>query len=140
MRAPSDMPRRPARGSGPGRGRTWLVIGAVVLFFLIASLRGIASFYTDYLWFDSLGRSEVWRGVLGAKLALSIIFTSAFFLLMWVNLVIADRLAPAFRPAGPEEEFIERYHELVRGHLGAVRVGASAFLALIAGAGVSSEW
>ena len=95
------MPRRPPRGSNPGRGRTWLVVGGVVLFILITSLRGIASFYTDYLWFDSLGRSEVWQGVLGAKLALSIIFTGAFFLLMWVNLVIADRLAPAFRPAGP---------------------------------------
>jgi uncharacterized protein len=134
------MPRRPVRGSSSGRGRTWLVVGGVVLFILITSLRGIASFYTDYLWFDSLGRSEVWQGVLGAKLALSIIFTGAFFLLMWVNLVIADRLAPAFRPAGPEEEFIERYHELVGGRLGVVRIVASALLALIAGAGVSSEW
>ena len=115
------MPRRPVRGSRPGRGRTWLVVGGVLLFVLITSLRGIASFYTDYLWFDSLGRSEVWRGVLGAKIALSVIFTGAFFLLMWVNLVIADRLAPAFRPAGPEEEFIERYHELVGGRLGLVR-------------------
>ncbi|MEQ1787292.1 MAG: UPF0182 family protein [Acidimicrobiales bacterium] len=140
MRAPSDMPRRPVRGSAPGRGRTWLVVGGVLLFFLITSLRGIASFYTDYLWFDSLGRSEVWEGVLGAKIALSVIFTGAFFLLMWANLVIADRLAPAFRPAGPEEEFIERYHELVGGRLGLVRGVASALLALIAGAGVSSEW
>lgn len=134
------MPRRPTRGSNPGRGRTWLVVGGVVLFILITSLRGIAGFYTDYLWFDSLGQSEVWRGVLGAKLALSIIFTAAFFLLMWVNLVIADRLAPSFRPAGPEEEFIERYQELVGGRLGVVRIVASILLALIAGAGVSSEW
>ena len=73
----------------------------MLLFILITSLRGIASFYTDYLWFDSLGRSEVWRGVLGAKIALSVIFTGTFFLIMWLNLVIADRLAPAFRPAGP---------------------------------------
>ena len=99
MRAESDMPRRPRRASGPGRGRTWLVVGGVLLFVLITSLRGIASFYTDYLWFDSLGRSEVWRGVLGAKIALSVIFTGTFFLIMWLNLVIADRLAPAFRPA-----------------------------------------
>ena len=134
------MPRRPRRGASPGRGRTFLVVGAVVLFFLITSLRGIAGFYTDYLWFDSLGRSEVWRGVLGAKIALSLIFTSAFFLLMWVNLVIADRLAPPFRPAGPEEEFIERYHEIVGGRVGIVRAAASGLLALIAGAGVSSEW
>ena len=129
------MPRRPARGPGPNRGRTFLVVGAVVLFFLIASLRGIASFYTDYLWFDSLGQSDVWQGVLGAKIALSVIFTGAFFLLMWVNLVIADRLAPALRPAGPEEEFIERYHEIVGGRLGVVRAVASVLLALIAGAG-----
>ena len=112
----------------------------MLLFVLITSLRGIASFYTDYLWFDSLGRAEVWRGVLGAKIALSVIFTGAFFLMMWLNLVIADRLAPAFRPAGPEEEFIERYHELVGGRLGLVRGVVSVLLALIAGAGVSSEW
>jgi len=115
-------------------------VGAVVLFFLVTSLRGIAGFYTDYLWFDSLGQSDVWQGVLGAKLALSVIFTGAFFLLMWVNLVIADRLAPPFRTAGPEEEFIERYHEIVGGRIGLVRGAASALLALIAGAGVSSEW
>ena len=74
--------------------------GAVVLLFLVTSLRGIAGFYTDFLWFDSLGRSEVWRGVLGARIALSVIFTGAFFVLMWLNLVIADRMAPPFRPAG----------------------------------------
>jgi hypothetical protein len=131
------MPRRPRSA---GRGRTWLVIGAIVLFFLITSLRGIAGFYTDYLWFESLDRVGVWRGVLGAKAALALIFTGAFFVLMWVNLVIADRLAPPFRPAGPEEEIIERYHEIVGGRTSWVRTGVSALLALIAGAGVSSEW
>ena len=116
------------------------MVGAVVLFVVIASLRGIAGFYTDYLWFDSLNLAGVWRGVLGAKLALAFIFTSAFFLLMWINLVIADRMAPPFRAAGPEEEFIERYHEIVGGHVGWVRAGASILLALIAGPPVSGEW
>ena len=138
MRAPTDMPRRLPRA--PGRGRALLVIGAVLLFFLITSLRGIAGFYTDYLWFDSLGQGDVWRGVLGAKIALALIFTGAFFVLLWINLVIADRLAPPFRPTGPDEEFIERYHEVVGGRTGLVRVITSVVLALIAGAGVSSEW
>ena len=142
MRAPDDLPRRPRRSGrgGRSRGRTWLVVGAVVLFFLITSLRGIASFYTDYLWYDSLGQSAIWRGVLGAKIALSAIFTVAFFVMMWINLVIADRLAPPFRPAGPEDEVIERYHELVGGRVGVVRATVAGLLALIAGAGVSSEW
>src|SRR3546814_4582689 len=59
---------------------------------------------------------------------------------MWANLVIADRLAPPFRPTGPEEELIERYHEVIGGRTGWVRAGVSALLALIAGAGVSGEW
>jgi hypothetical protein len=116
------------------------VVGAVVLFFLITSLRGIAGFYTDYLWFDSLHLAGVWKGVLGAKLALAAIFTVGFFVLMWVNLVIADRLAPPFRPAGPEEEFIERYHEIVGGRASWVRAGTAIVLALIAGPPVSGEW
>lgn len=141
MRPPEDMPRRRARPpKASGRGRTWLIVAAVILFFLVTSMRGIASFYTDYLWFDSLGRSEVWRGVLGAKIALAAIFTAAFFVVMWLNLVIADRLAPPFRPSGPEDEVIERYHELIGGRVGVVRAAISGLLALIAGAGVSSEW
>ena len=49
-------------------------------------------------------------------------------MLLWVNLVIADRLAPAFRPAGPEDELIERYHELVGHRAGLVRIGVVAAL------------
>src|SRR5215204_5285967 len=97
MRAPSDMPRRAPRTASPGRGRTWLVVGGVFLFFLITSLRGIAGFYTDFLWFDSLDRSGVWRGVLGAKVALAVIFMVLFFVLAWANLLIPDRIAPPFR-------------------------------------------
>ena len=138
MRAPTDMPRRQPRL--PGRGRALIVVGVVVLFLLLTSLRGIAGFYTDYLWFQSLHRTNVFRGVLGAKVALAVIFTGAFFVLLFVNLVIADRLAPPFRPTGPDEEFLERYHELVGTHTGWVRAGMSLLLALIAGAGVSSEW
>ncbi len=123
-----------------GRGRAALVIGAVVLFLLITSLRGIAGFYTDYLWFDSLNLAGVWKGVLGAKLALAAIFTLLFFVLTWTNLVIADRMAPPFRPAGPEDEFIERYQELVGGRTRWVRVGVAVMLALIAGPPVAGEW
>ena len=138
MRAPTDLPRR--RSRNPGRGRTILIVAVVALFVLLTSLRGIASFYTDYLWFDSLGRGGVFRGVLGAKILLAVIFTGLFFVILWCNLVIADRLAPPFRPTGPDEEFLERYHDIVDPRMGWVRAGVSLVLALIAGAGVSSEW
>jgi uncharacterized protein len=141
MRAASDMPRRPRRARLPtGRGRTLIIVVVAGLFLLIASLRGLAGFYTDYLWFDSIGQTSVWTGVLGAKAVLALIFTGAFFLLMWVNLLIADRLAPTFRPTGPEEDLADRYRSLVGSRAGAVRVGVSVLFALIAGAGVSTQW
>ncbi len=142
MRRPEDLPRRERRprASGIGRGRIALIVLAVVLVVLFVSLKAIATFYTDYLWFKSVGQTSVWRTVLGTKLALSIVFVGAFFVLMWLNLYIADKLAPRFRPNGPEEEMVERYHELIRGRTALVRTGVSLLFALIAGSPASSEW
>jgi uncharacterized membrane protein (UPF0182 family) len=138
MRVPPDRPtsRRPRI---PGN-RIWIIVIAVILLFLITSLRGIAGFYTDYLWFKELGISSVWRGVLGAKALLSVVFMGLFFAAMWASLAIAERLAPRFRPLGPEDEIVQRYRDLIGPHAGKVRVAVSALFALIAGGGVSSQW
>src|SRR4051812_44057035 len=144
MRAGDDMPRRGRRSTTgqrrSGRGRILLIVAAVGLFLLITTLRSIASFYTDYLWFQSIGQTGVWRGVLGTKLTLAAVFIGMFFALLWVNLLIADRIAPKFRPSGPEEELIERYHELVGRRTGLVRIAVSLLFAVIAGAGASGQW
>src|SRR5437660_11199470 len=113
------LARRPRRS---GRGRILLVVVAIGLFILITTVRSIASFYTGYLWFQSVGQTGVWRGVLGTKLTLAAVFIALFFVLLWINLMIADRIAPKFRPSGPEEELIERYHELVGRRTGLVRI------------------
>ncbi|MEA2828724.1 MAG: uncharacterized protein QOG43_3163 [Actinomycetota bacterium] len=137
MRAPTDLPRR-RRGSTSRR--VALVVIGLALFFLVISLRGIAGFYTDYLWFDEVGLTGVWKGVLGAKVGLGIIFSLIFFAIVWANLAIADALAPTFRPMGPEEQFIERYHEVVGARAGMVRIGVAALFALVAGPGAASQW
>jgi uncharacterized membrane protein (UPF0182 family) len=132
------MPRpRPPR---PNRRRIGILIAASVLFFLLTSLRGIASFYTDYLWFKEVGFTSVWRGVLGAKVLLAAVFTAVFFVGMWASLTIADRIAPRFRPVGPEDELVQRYREAVGPHAAAVRTGVTGLFALIFGLGVSGQW
>lgn len=138
MRAQADMPRRRRRTSG--RGRVLIVVAAVVLFVLFTSLRGVAGFYTDYLWFDNLGLRQVWSGILGAKVLLGVFFTLTFFVLCFVNLTIADKTAPAFRPPGPEDEMLSRYHDLIDRRAWIVRGGVSLLFGLIAGVGVSAEW
>ncbi len=118
------------------------MVGLVVAFILITSLRGIAGFYTDYLWFDSLDLGGVWRGILGAKTALALLFTAVFFVLAYLNLFIADRVAPRLRlaPSSPEDELVERYHEFVGKRAGLLRTVVALFLAIIAGASASSQW
>lgn len=138
MRSPRDMPR--PRLPRPNRRRVGLLAVVSVFFFLLTSMRGVASFYTDYLWFDEVGFTSVWRGVLGAKVLLAAVFTAIFFVGMWASLTIADRIAPRFRPVGPEDELVQRYRDAVGPRAGTVRTGAAALFALIFGLGVSSQW
>lgn len=131
-------------GGGGGRfGRRGRIIAMAVfagLVVLAFSLRGIARFYTDYLWFDALDRTDVWQRVLVAKIALALIFGAAFFALAWVNLWIADRLAPKSRPPGPEEELLSRYHATLGSRTRLVRTVVSLLFTFMVAAGVSSQW
>ena len=134
MRVPTAQPRRRFRLRG------WIIGAVVVLILLLFSLRGLAGFYTDYLWFDSVGQGSTWSELLAAKVMPALVFTAFFFVLMFVNLVIADRLAPKYRSTGPEDELIGRYQNATARYTGWIRVGVSLFFALIFGVGVSSQW
>ncbi|MDQ6616373.1 MAG: UPF0182 family protein [Actinomycetota bacterium] len=136
MRVPSDLPKRSRRAT---RGRV-VIVGFIVLFLLITSLRSIASFYTDYLWFKELKYTSVFRGVLVVQVLLAVFFCLLFFALMVGNLVIADRIAPRFRQTGPEDELVQRYREAVGPHANKVRVIVAIVFALFAGVGTRSQW
>jgi uncharacterized membrane protein (UPF0182 family) len=82
----------------------------------------------------------VWRGLLLAKALPTAVFTVVFFLLILGNLIIADRLQPRFRPAGPEEELVERYRQFIGPYVGRVRVAVAVFLAIVAASGLTSQW
>ena len=90
-----------------------LVITAiVVVIILIASLRGLAHFWTDYLWFQSVHFTSVFRGVLLTKVFLALVFIAVFFVLMLANLVIADRLTASELDSADANELVVRYSEL----------------------------
>jgi len=124
------------------RVRGWMIAVVVLLLVLLFSLRGLAGFYTDYLWFDSLGQGDTWGRLLVAKIVPALVFTITFFVIMLGNLVIADRLAPRLRigPMTPEDEMVTRYRQATERYTGRIRVGVALFFALIAGIGVSAQW
>ena len=137
MRASSDIPRRLSLGSR--RVRWAIVVGVVVLIALIISAQHIASLYTDYLWFQSLGFSSVWAKTITVEVGLAVTFSIAFFALLWGNLVLADRLAPS-TPAPAGDELVTRWQELAAPHMQWIRLGVSALLALIGGISAHSQW
>ena len=106
----------------------------------LSSARSVAGVWTDYLWFDSLGFSNVWRGLFWAKVGLACLFVAVAFTLIWVNLFVADRLAPAVRPFGPEEEALQGLHDFVDRRPRLVRFMAALLPALFIGAGVGGRW
>lgn len=131
---PNDAPRRPLGI------RAWLIGVAIALVILLTSLRGLALFYTDFLWFDTVGFSHTWRGLLAARVVPALVFTAVFFVILLVNLVIADRVAPRRRPMGPEDEIVEHYRSYVAPFAGRVRVAIALFFAFVFGLPVASRW
>jgi uncharacterized membrane protein (UPF0182 family) len=117
-----------------------VVIAVAALVITIVSMRSVAGFYTDYLWFDSLGFTSVWRGLLWAKAGLVGFFLAIAFGLVWVNLFVADRLAPAVRPPGPEEDALAGLNAFFDRRPAVARVVVAALPALLVGGGVGGRW
>ena len=146
MREQPDQPRPPSRRDRraarrrPGRGRAVVLTLLAVVFLLLISLRGMAAFYTDYLWYDSLGLAGLWRHLLVTKAGLTFLGGVVFFLLCWGNLLISERLAPAFRPSSGEDDLIERYHEAIGRRAWVVRMFVALFLALVVGVSLGAAW
>ncbi len=115
-----------------------LVLLAFVL--VLLSGRSVAGFYTDYLWFDSIGLTGVWKGLLWAKVGLVVLFILVALGIIWVNLFVADRLAPSVRPPGPEEDALAGVNAVFDRRPAVIRSLVALLAALFVGGGVSAHW
>ncbi len=134
-------PSRAEHSGGHHRGRLVLGILAIALIVLALSLRAIATFWTDYLWFEALDLTSVWNRLVSAKVTLGAATGLVFFALLWSNLVLADRLAPRFRSVvGPEDDLLVRYRELIAGRQRLVWLVVSVGMAIVPAISASSQW
>jgi uncharacterized membrane protein (UPF0182 family) len=134
---PMDVSRRRWRYPG-GRAGAALSVGALVA--LLLSLRGIAELYTNGLWFSSLHITGVWARMVGTQVGLALSFSAAFFVAMWANLALVDRLAPPLAALRSDDEVVQRYRIFTARRPILIRTVVSAVLALAAGSGASAEW
>jgi uncharacterized protein len=123
-----------------GRARWWIVGGILVLLVLLGSLRSVAGLYTDSLWFSWAHVHYVWSTLLEVKVGLFASFGAAFFVVLWVNLVICDRLAAHAAPSESDDDFVRRYQRVVRPYAGRVYAVLALAVALIAAATTIGQW
>ncbi len=140
MTVPPEPPVADRRRVAPRAPRIALVVTLAIVFVLVLSLRAIASVITDYAWFDQLGRGDVWSTQLRARLAPAIVSVVATFVVLFVNLTIAERLAPEFRFQGPEDEITHRFRSAVAPFAIRVRIAVATLFALAVGANAAAEW
>ena len=74
------------------------------------------------------------------KLGLFGVFGAIFFVVMWVNLVVCDRLASEDIAAVQKDELVRRYQQVVRPYAGRLYVVLAIVMALIAASGTIGEW
>ena len=138
MRIPSDLKSDPSPRRH--RGRWWIIGLVVVLVVLLVSLRSLAGLYTDSLWFTSVGHHDVFSTLLAVKLGLFGVFGAIFFAVLWVNLIVCDRIAGHDIVLAQEDELVRRYQHYVRPYAGRIYVGLAFVLALIGASGTVGQW
>ncbi|MEO5901241.1 MAG: UPF0182 family protein, partial [Ilumatobacteraceae bacterium] len=121
------------------RGRVLLIAAVVLVVGLILSLRFFAGFYVDLLWHQSLGRSDVFWGVLRTKVLLFVLFAGAFSAIAILNLLIADRLSPVSFSANTHPA-VERFHEFFGKRLRLFRLAVAVVVGMLFAAPAIGRW
>lgn len=136
--------REPAEPAAyrPRRSRRGITIVIVVVVLLLLTLRGLATFWTDFLWFRSVDLTSVWSTVLIARVAPVVVASLFAFALLLVNLLMIDRISPRFQlvEPGPEEEIVERFQEWIEPRIRRVRVALAAVFGVLVGLGTAAWW
>jgi len=130
--------RTPGAGL-PARPR---LLGPVLVVLAVLLLVGgvVISLYTDLLWFGSVGYRGVFTTVLTTRLLLFIGFGLLMALIVGVNVVLAYRLRPPFRPMSLEQQNLERYRVAVEPFLTPVLLLGTGIFGLFAGLSAASRW
>nr|MBA2729821.1 UPF0182 family protein [Euzebyaceae bacterium] len=121
------------------RRRWWLALLGLLVGIALFATR-LASFYTDVLWFDSIGFSGVFWKLLATRLVLGLVAGLLVTALVAGNMLLARRLAPAYRIPSPQEAVVERYRQALLPYVRPVLLGVAVLFGLIAGLSMSGRW
>ncbi len=120
------------------RGLVYVAAGLAAAYVLLTALSAV---WTDYLWFDSVGYTSVWRTNVYTSLGLGAAGVVVVFAFMYANLMIADRVSPGLdgMELTEEEELIERFRDWSGPRTKWLRPAVAGGFALLLGVAVA-DW
>lgn len=133
---------RPGGRQRSGRRPGALVITAIVLVVLFMLLSGFSSFWTERLWFGSVGYQDVFTTLLLTRIGLFLVFAGLMAATVAISMAMAYRFRPVLWPGMPgmPDDGMDRYREVLSPRMGWVIGGVAAVMGLFAGASASGQW
>ena len=130
----------PYKKKGRSRRILWIVLGAA--FVGLIFLRSMATLWTDYLWYSSVGQVGVWSTLVFTRIWLVLAASLVAIGIVWLNLYLVDRISPrrGVMPGSPDEELLMRYQTWVEPRSGRLRLAVSAFFGILLGVGAAAWW
>src|SRR4051794_21713935 len=104
--------RRIRMGAPSRRSRTLLLTLAILVVIVVAWVL-FANFWTDWLWYKSVGYGNVFTTKLWTRIGLFLVFGLLMAVAVGVNVYIAYRLRPAFRGMSLEQQSLDRYRSAI---------------------------
>ncbi len=132
--------QRPAPPAAPPRRSRALVITGVVLVIGFFGLTTFSTFFTDRMWYAAIGYPQVFSTLFWTRTGLFLVFAAVMALVVGLNMFLAFRLRPLFRPNSPEQAGLDRYREAVTPIRIWLLAGVSLLLGLFAGASAAGQW
>ena len=125
--------------SNERRGLSFIVFIAIIGF---SVARAIATFFTNYLWFDSVDLTSVWLRILVTKGALVIATSLLAFVFIYTNLRFAVRATPVMDifESFESQDPLSRFRAWTNERFSRYRILGSVGLSLFLGAGASQLW
>ena len=121
------------------RGLSFLVFVGIIGFSIA---RAIATFFTNYLWFDSVDLNSVWIKILLTKSILVAATSLLAFAFIFINLRLAVRATPVMDifESFDSQDPLTRFREFFNERFLKYRLWGAIGLSLFLGAGASQLW
>jgi uncharacterized membrane protein (UPF0182 family) len=79
------------------RPRRWILVLVAAFLLVLMTAGGVATFYTDMLWYQEVDKSSVFWGQIGARVNLGLITGIGTALIVGFNLYLAERFSRRYR-------------------------------------------